>query len=202
MSPGDTIQLAAIYRDEGDVSKLGLLVVEARGYDPRRPTAYGALKKFAEFEKRWSTARDLGGGYRLVSGTVKVADWVEPGPTGGIDLSERARQGNGDASFIGLHVPLGPTRRALSVTTPWPTVPLSRHDGRYGVGPFKVCNRAGRERRPLSDYRKLHLQLNADGKPLDLRPARDTRGCPDAADAVYTGHFLDQVLSEITGVGK
>jgi len=202
VSVGDTIQLAAIYRDEGDPSKLGPLVIEARGYDARRPTAYGALKKFAEFEKRWDTAVDLGNGYRLVHGSLKVADWVEPGPTGGVDVSVRARQGNGDASFVGLHVPLGPTRRALSLTTPWPTMPLSWPDGRYGIGPFTVCSRAGREQLPRSDYRKLRLTLNVAGKALSLSPTEDTRGCPDSEDAVYTNHYFDQVLSEVTGVGK
>jgi hypothetical protein len=193
---GDSLHVAVVYRDEGDPSKLGPLVVEARGYDPSRPTAYGELKKFAEFEKRWVTAADLGDGYRLVSGTLKVAEWVKPGPTGGVDLSIRARRGDGDAAFLGLHVPLGPTRRALWLSTAWPTMPVSWPDGHYGIGPFHLCNRVGRAAQPKSDYRQLHLEAMAGGKTLDLLPARDARGCADADDAYYTGQFLDQVLNE------
>lgn len=198
IGPGDSLQLAAIYRSEGNPAGLGPLVVEARGYDPSRPTAYGELKTFATFEKTWSTAVDLGDGYRLVAGTLRLPEWVEPGPTGGIDIAVRARQGHGDASFLGFHLPLGPTRRALSLTTNWRTMPVSWPDRRYGIGPFRVCNRIGRDRQPRSDYRRLRLQLKAGDRILDLQPSRDARGCPDADDALYTGHFLDQVLAEET----
>ena len=136
VTPGDTIELTALFRDEGDVSKLGPLVVEARGYDPRRPTAYGALKKFDTFETTWAKATDLGQGVRALSGKLRVPDWVQPGPTGGIDISVRARQGHEDAAWIGLKVPLGPTVRAFSLTSAWPTMPISWPDGQYGIGPF------------------------------------------------------------------
>lgn len=193
---GDTIQAAVVYRSEGDTSNLGPLVVEARGYDPSRPTAYGALKKFAEFEKTWRTATDLGNGYRLVSGTLQVAPWVQPGPTGGIDLSIRARQGNGDAAFLGMRIPLGKTRRALSLSSAWPTMPVSWPDGHYGVRPFQLCNRIGRSAQSRADYRQLHLEFDIGPKHFDLWPARDGKGCPDADDATFSGHFLDQSLSD------
>lgn len=193
---GDTIQAAVIYRDEGDTSRLGPLVVEARGYDPARPTAYGALKKFAEFEKTWQTATDLSNGYKLIAGRLKVAEWVQPGPTGGIDLSIRARQGNGDAAWLGLHIPLGPTKRALSLSSAWPTMPISWPDGRYGVGPFQINNRVGRSAQSKADYRQLHLEFDLGPKHFDLHPARDGQGCPDADDATFANHYLDQVLSE------
>lgn len=196
ITPGDTLQLAAVYRDEGDVGRLGPLVVEARGYDPRRPTAYGALKKFAEFESTWAKSQDLGDGYRMVLGQLSVPGWVESGPTGGIDISVRARQGNGDAAWIGLKVPLGPTKRVLSLTSAWPTMPVSWPDGHYGIGPFQACNRIGRTAQSKSDYRQLHLELKLKDQLFDLWPARDGRGCPDADDAVYTGQFLDQSLSD------
>lgn len=195
IAPGDTIHLAAVYRDEGDISRLGPLVVEARGYDPKRPTAYGALKKFAEFETTWQKATDLGDGYKMIAGKLAVPTWVESGPTGGVDISVRARSGNGDAAWIGLKVPLGPTKRALSLTSAWPTMPVSWPDGQYGVGPFLACNRVGRVTQSKGDYRDLHLEVKLNGKSFDLFPARDGRGCPDADDAVYTGQFLDQSLS-------
>ncbi|MDB5392105.1 MAG: WD40-like beta Propeller containing protein [Planctomycetaceae bacterium] len=194
--PGDSMRVAVIYRDEGDTSKLGPLVVEARGYDPSRPTAYGALKKFAEFEKTWKTALDLGNGYKLISGVLKVAEWVELGPTGSIDLSIRARQGNGDAAFLGLQIPIGPTKRALSLSSAWPIMPVSWPDGRYGVGPFQVCNRIGRMAQSKADYRLLHLELDVGQQHFDLLPARDGQGCPDADDATFAGHYLDQILSD------
>lgn len=193
---GDTIHTAVIYRDEGDTSKLGPLVVEARGYDPSRPTAYGALKKFAEFERTWQTATDLGEGYKLISGKLKVADWVQSGPTGGIDLSIRARQGNTDAAWVGLHLPLGPTKRTLSLSSAWPTMPVSWPDGRHGVGPFHISNRVGRRTQSKADYRQLHLEFNLGPTHFDLHPARDGRGCPDADDATFANHYLDQVLSQ------
>ncbi len=200
IAPGDTLHAAVIYRDEGDVSRLGPLVVEARGYDPKRPTAYGALKKFAEFEKKWAAATDLGNGYRMISGALQVPAWVEPGPTGGVDFSARARQGNGDAAWLGLHIPLGPTKRALSLSSAWPTMPISWPDGRYGVGPFSLCNRVGRRAQSKADYRQLHLEVEAGGKMFDLFPARDGHGCADADDAVYSNQFLDQVLYQQSGL--
>ena len=38
------------------------------------------------------------------------------------------------------------------------------------------------------------------GRGFRALPARDGRGCADADDAVYTGQFLDQVLSEVSHV--
>ncbi|MEX2120903.1 MAG: CehA/McbA family metallohydrolase [Pirellulales bacterium] len=196
VSPGDTIHAAAIFRDEGSAGQVGPLVVEARGYDPSRPTAYGALKKFAEFEKTWDAAIDLGDGYRLVTGELAVPEWVEPGPTGAVDISARARHAGGHATFAALQIPLGPTRRVISLSSGWPAMPLSWPDGNYGLGPLKITNRNGREGAPKSDYRQLHLQIKVAGESLDVLPVRDGRGCPDADDAVFTGHFFDQVLSD------
>jgi hypothetical protein len=202
VAPGDSIELTALFRDEGDVTKLGPLVVEARGYDPQRPTAYGALKKFAEFETSWTKAKDLSNGFRVLSGKLQVPPWVQPGPTGGIDISVRARQGHGDAAWIGLKIPLGPTQRALSLTSAWPTMPISWPDGQYGIGPFLACNRIGREAQSKADYRQLHLALKVGDRVIDMLPARDGQGCPDADDAMYTGHFLDQSLSDQSNLAK
>lgn len=196
VSPGDVLHVAAIFRDEGAAAKCGPYVVEARGYDPSRPTAFGALKKFASVENTWDTATDLSDGYKLVAGKVTVPDWVEAGPAGVIDLSIRARQGHGDAAFIGLAIPLGPTKRALSLSSSWPTMPLSWPDRNYGIGPFKICNRLGKKGQPKADYRQLNLSIAAAGETLDLMPARDARGCADADDAMYADHFFDQILNE------
>jgi hypothetical protein len=200
--PGASIELTALFRDEGDVTRLGPLVVEARGYDPKRPTAYGALKKFAEFETTWAKAKDLGDGFRILSGRLRVPEWVESGPTGGIDISVRARQGHGDAAWIGLKIPLGPTQRALSLTSAWPTMPISWPDGQYGIGPFLACQRIGREAQSKADYRQLHLELKVGERVIDLFPARDGQGCADADDAHYTGQFLDQSLSDQSGLAQ
>lgn len=75
-------------------------------------------------------------------------------------------------------------------------MPLSWPDGHYGIGPFSLCNRAGREARPRLDYRSLRLRLGARGPAMEFAPDRDARGCPDADDALYTEQFLDQVLNE------
>lgn len=202
IAPGDALHVAAVFRDEGAAAECGPFVVEARGYDPSRPTGFGALKSFASFEATWDAATDLGEGYRLISGTLAVPGWVKAGPTGAIDLSVRARRGSGDAAFVGLAVPLGATGRALCVSSSWPNMPLSWPDRNYGIGPLKVCNRIGRAGRPLSDYRELHLALKAGNDTFDLLPARDGRGCADADDAVYNGHFLDQVLSAESRIGE
>lgn len=198
IAPGDTLNIAAVYRDEGKASSNPTLVVEARGYNPARPSVFDELKKFAELEATWDKATDLGNGYKLVKGALKVAPWVTPGPTGGIDISVRARQGGKDLSFVGLQLPLGQTRRALSLSSPWPTMPLSWPDRNYGLGPFRFCNRIGREAQPRSDYRTLQLELKANGKTWNLLPARDAQGCPDADDAYYTGQFLDQILNDLS----
>ncbi|HEY2155771.1 MAG TPA: hypothetical protein VGH33_09080, partial [Isosphaeraceae bacterium] len=78
----------------------------------------------------------------------------------------------------------------------WPTMPLSWPDHNYGVGPLRVCGKAGRLGQPRSDYRQLHLRLTTDDGSFDLRPDRDGTGCPDADEAVFTERFADQVLDE------
>lgn len=202
VAPGDTINVAAIFRDEGQAAEAGPYVIEARGYDPSRPSGFGALKKFASVHKDWETAADLSSGYKLVSGSIVVPSWVEPGPTGGIDISVRARQGHGDAAFIGLAVPLGPTKRTLSLSNSWPTMPLSWPDRNYGIGPLDICNRLGRKGGPKADYRALHLSVRIGAERLDLLAERDGRGTPDADDAVYREHFHDQVLAEETQLAE
>ena len=202
IAAGDSVHVAVIFRDEGIASKAGPFVIEARGYDPSRPTGFGALKRFDSFEKTWNTATDLGDGYKLVAGKISVPDWVKPGPAGAIDLSIRARHGLGDAAFIGLRIPLGPTQRAVTLTNSWPTMPLSWPDRSYGIGPPKVCNRIGRKAQPKGDYRKLHLTIDLAGETLDFLPERDGLGCPDADDAIYIDHYLDQVLNEEFSVAE
>jgi hypothetical protein len=196
IAPGDEMHVAAVFRDEGAAAKCGPYVVEARGYDPSRPTAFGALKKFASVEKTWETATDLGDGYKLVAGKIAVPDWVQAGPAGYVDLSIRARQGSGDAAFVGLAIPLGATKRALTLSSGWPTMPLSWPDRTYGIGPFKICNRLGKKGQPRGDYRQLHLAVIVKGKTKELLPTREGRGCPDADDAMFTGHYFDQILNE------
>jgi hypothetical protein len=190
------MHVAVVLRDEGAAENSGPYVVEARAYDPSRPTGFGALKKCDSFETTWNDAKDLGNGYKLFSGKLELPDWASPGPVDWLDLSVRARQGNGDAAFVGLAIPLGPTKRALTLSNTWPTMPVSWPDRSYGIGPFRICNRLGRKGQPLADYRELHLKLNVDSQELDLLPARDARGCADAADAMYVEHYLDQILNE------
>lgn len=198
IAPRDKFHVAAIFRDEGTAASAGPYVIEARGYDPARPTGFGALKKFATVEATWEKAIDLGDGYKLVAGEIVVPAWVEVGPTGAIDLSVRARQGSADAAFVGLSIPLGPTKRALSLSNSWPTMPLSWPDREYGIGPFRICNRLGRKGAPKSDYRQLRLSVQTAGRTLDLLPERDARGVADADDACYVDHFYDQVLGDET----
>jgi hypothetical protein len=195
VSRGDNFNVAVVFRDEGAAAKCGPYVVEARGYDPSRPTGFGALKKFGEFQKTWAAAKDLGGGYKIISGSIEVSDWVMPGADGWIDLSIRARQGNSDAAFVGMVIPLGPTKRKLTLSSCWPTMPVSWPDRSYGVGPFRICNRVGRKAQPNCDYRKLHLILTCGARDFDLLPERDGKGCSAANDAMFNDHYLDQILN-------
>lgn len=202
IAPGDAFHVAALFSDEGGAAAAGPYVIEARGYDPTKPTGFGALKKFASVEATWERATDLGDGYKLVSGRIDVPAWVEAGPTGAIDLTVRARKGSSDAAFVGLSIPLGPTKPALSLTNGWPTMPLSWPDREYGVGPFKICNRLGRAGAPKADYRRLRLSVEAGGKTYDLAPQRDARGVSDADDACYVDRFYDQVLGDETHLAE
>jgi hypothetical protein len=191
----DSFNAAVIYREEGDVGKLGPLVLEARAFNPSGP-ALGALNLLGKIESNWTKAVDLGGGYKLISGNITLPAWVDPGPNGSIEISARARLGNGDAAFMGLDLPIGPTKRALMVSSAWPTMPSAWPDGIYGMGPLRACNRIGRTGQSKADYRKLHFEITTQGKVIDLCPARDGLGCADADDSVYRGHFLDQVLND------
>lgn len=196
IAPGDAMHVAAIFRDEGSAAWCGPYVVEARGYDPMRPTGFGALKLFGGFEKTWDTADDLGRGYKLLRGEISVPAWVEAGPVKWIDLSVRVRRSDGDAASVGLAIPLGKTRRALTLSNSWPTMPLSWPDRNYGIGPLKICNRVGRQAQPRGDYRQLQLSLELGGERRDWLPSREGEGCPDSRDAMYTEHYLDQILND------
>lgn len=200
--PGEKFHVAVVFRDEGAADQCGPYVVEGRGYDPSRPTAFGALKKFDSFERVWETAEDLGNGYKLVRGRLEVPDWVSEGPDAWIDLSIRARRGDGDAAFIGMVIPLGPTDHALTLSNSWPTMPLSWPDRSYGVGPFRICNRGGRKAQPLSNYRQLHLKVLYGAREFDLLPERECKGCPQASDAMAVDHYLDQILNLETQLAR
>jgi hypothetical protein len=195
ISAGEKFHVAVVFRDEGAADQCGPYVIEGRGYDPSRPTAFGALKKFDTAEANWVDAEDLGNGYRLLRGELEVPDWVSDGPDEWIDLSIRARRGNGDAAFIGMVLPIGPAVPELTLSSSWPTMPLSWPDRSYGVGPFRICNRIGRKAQPLSDYRQLHLRVQCGAREFDLLPRRDCQGCPQAANAMAVDHYLDQILN-------
>jgi len=198
VSPGDPINIAAVFHNEGPGAEEqgARLIVEGRAYDPARPTAFSPLKWFGNIEADWSTATDLGQGYRLITGRLSVPTWAHPGPVGTIEVDARALVGKKERGHIGLRIPLGPTRFALSVTTPWPTMPLSWPDHNYGVGPLHICGKAGRLGQPLADYRRLRLAVETNAGQFDLQPSRDATGCPDADDALFAQHFLDQVQNE------
>jgi hypothetical protein len=195
IASGEKFHVAVVFRDEGQADQCGPYVVEGRGYDPSRPTAFGALKKFDTIETNWADAEDLGKGYKLLRGELEVPQWVSDGPDGWIDLSIRARRGNEDAVFIGMVLPIGPTVPELTLSNSWPTMPLSWPDRSYGAGPFRICNRIGRKAQPLSDYRQLHLKVLSGAREFDLLPKRDCHGCPKSANAMAAEHYLDQILN-------
>jgi hypothetical protein len=198
VGPGDRINLAAIFHDESDPGGTDgvRLLVEGRAYDPARPSGFSPLKTFDRTECEWAKAVDLGYGYRMITGALVVSDWARPGPDEEIEVDSRALSGGRERSHIAMRIPMGPMRRALAAARAWPTMPLSWPDHNYGVGPLKVCGRAGRLGQPRSDYRRLHLRLATDDGRYDIRPDDDGAGCPDADDAVFTERFADQVLDE------
>ena len=201
VAPGDTVHVAAVFRYEGDRPDAPdmRLVIEGRAYDPSRPTGFNPLKLFGGIEENWSKVAEIGHGYRVLSGTLTVPKWASAGAAGAVEINVRTRgEGGRDGGFVGLRLPLADrTARALAVCSGWPTMPLSWPDHSYGVGPFAVCGKIGREGQPKADYRTLRLNLKTDsGEVIDLLPARDGKGCPDADDAVFAGHFFDQVLNE------
>jgi hypothetical protein len=81
-------------------------------------------------------------------------------------------------------------------TSNWPTAPVSWPDHNYGIGPLKVCGKIGRKGQPSADYRSLRLVVTTTAGDFEIDPERDCRGCADADDAVFTGHYFDQVLNE------
>ena len=197
VSAGDTINVAAVFHGGSDAARVDrLLVVEGRAYDPRHPTGFNPLKVFDTFESQWSGAADAGNGYRVVIGQLKVPMRADAGPVGAVEINAFSRGSGGQyESHIGFRLPIGPTSRQLMIVSNWPTVPISWHDHNYGIGPLKVCGKLGRAGQSHSDYRALHLIVATLGGEFDLSPARDCLGCADADDAVFTGHFLDQILN-------
>jgi hypothetical protein len=198
VGPGDHINLAAIFHDERDPTGTeGVrLLADGRAYDASRPTGFSPLKTFSRLERDWSDAVDLGRGYRMIAGRLVVPTWARPGPAGEIEIDVLALDGGRDHGHVGLRIPMGPTRRTLALASAWPTMPLSWPDHNYGVGPLRICGKAGRLGQPRSDYRQLHLVVETSAGDFDLWPSRDGRGCPDADDAVFTERFLDQVQDD------
>lgn len=97
---------------------------------------------------------------------------------------------------MGLDLPIGPTKRALMVSSAWPTMPSAWADGIYGMGPLRACNRLGRTGQAKADYRKLQFEITMEGRIIQLCPALHGLGCADADDSLYREHFLDQVLND------
>lgn len=206
IAPGDSINVAVIFCDESrhstPVPEMRLVCV-ARGYDPSRPSGYNPLKELGSIEENWSDAEDAGNGYRIIRGSITVPEWVEPGPLKSISLDLRARKFPMDGGFVGTLIPVAEnTRRGLTVTTTWPTMPTSWHDHTYGIGFTKVCGKAGYEGQPTSDYREMVLQVTSGDTEFQLSPSKDTAGCADADDAFYDGQFFDQVLQEQSRIGS
>lgn len=203
--PGDTINGLAVFHWNGEAGGAPdfRLSINASGYDPSRPSGYNALKRFDKIEQGWSDAVDLGDGYRLIRGSITIPEFIQSGPMNAIDIGVRARSGNDASAFIGLEIPLeDKPRRALSVSTAWPTMPMSWHDHNYGIGPTKICHKLGRKNRPPIDYRQMHFQLLSGERVFDVNIPAASKGCADSEDAVYTGQFLDQVLSQESGIGS
>lgn len=192
---GDVINAAVLFHDQGAGEMLGdaTLVAEGRGYDPRRPSGFNSLKVFGTIDSTWSRAESAGDGFRVIRGALKVPEWVEGGPVNALEINAFARKPGGEfVSHVGLRVPLGPTARSLMVSSNWPTVPISWPDHNYGVGPLKICGKLGRAGQTRTDYRTLEMTVTTARGDVELHPAQDCRGCTDADDAVYSGHFFDQ----------
>jgi hypothetical protein len=204
VGPGDSLNVAAIFHDEKNPqgTKGVRVLVEGRAYDPARPSGFSPLKTFGRIEREWATAVDLGRGYRMIIGPLIVPDWAHPGPVGEIEVDGRVIGGGREQGHIGLRIPMGPMRRGLAVASAWPTMPLSWPDHNYGVGPLRICGKAGRPGQPRSDYRRLHLRLTTEDGGFNLQPDRDGTGCADADDAVFTERFADQVLDEQSHLAK
>jgi hypothetical protein len=196
---GDVVNAAVVFHDEGgDTNQVDeLLVVEGRAYDPRHPTGFNPLKVFDTFEAKWSQAIDAHNGYRVVIGKLAVPLWVEAGSVDAVEINAFSRGRDGKyESHVGLRLPMGPTSRALMVVSNWPTVPISWHDHNYGIGPLKVCGKLGRQGQPRVDYRALRMTAATSAGTFEICPERDCRHCADADDAIFTGHFLDQILND------
>jgi hypothetical protein len=210
VKPGDTIHVAALFRSEGDGPAEKApdmrLVIEGRAFDPSHPTGFNPLKVFGTVEEQWSKAADAGHGYRYIKGSLKVPPWATPGPAGAVDIGVRSRGAGGrDGCFIGMQIPLGDrTRPAPALVSGWPNMPLSWPDHNYGIGPLKVCGKAGREGNPKADYRTMTLSIKtaAAAGEVECTPAEDCHGCADADDAVFTDHFSDMVLHGESSLGK
>jgi hypothetical protein len=198
VGPDDRINVAAIFHHGGDPlgSEDARLIIEGRAYDASRPTGFTPLKTFGRIERVWADAVDLGRGYRMTVGRLVVPAWARPGPVGEIEIDGRVLAGSREHGHMGLRVPMGPTRRALMIASAWPTMPLSWPDHNYGIGPLRVCGKAGRAGQPRLDYRELRLVIETNAGDFDLWPSRDGMGCPDADDASFTGRFADQVLDD------
>lgn len=197
VSPGDEINVALVCHNVADKSDDPLLVVECRGYDARRPSGFNPLKIGASLAGKWSQAQDAGDGYRALVGKLKVPDWVEAGPVQAVEINALVRAPAGKfLSHVGLRIPLGPTSHALMVTSNWPTVPISWPDHNYGIGPLKVCGKLGRQGQPALDYRELLVEVATSTDKFRVHPQADCIGCADADDAVFAGHFYDQILND------
>ncbi len=199
VAPGDTLNIALVFCHEGtdpDRASGVRLVCKARGYDPSRPSTYNALKEFGALEADWDDAEMAGAHFRYITGSLKVPHWVEPGPLGALALDLRARRYPQEPSFAGVLIPVKEeTKRGLTVTATWPSMPISWHDHNYGIGLLRICGKGGREKQPRTDYRNLALDLTAGGQPFRVAPAIDAKGCADSDDAFYDEQFFDQILN-------
>lgn len=188
VEPGDTVNYGIIYRSQ-EQPLTDELDLEWRGWDTNHPQIFTKYNLEFVDDNAAATLINLGNGFYLRQGSTVVPPWAAnvTDTTAALEMYATVRP-NGIAEDAQVLLRVGPTQRALLVSSTWDGLPASWEE--IGIGP---CN----FRRDYidflvrySDYRTMVVNLTLNGQPITLNPTADTAHCADADDAVFHEPFF------------
>ncbi|HXT41018.1 MAG TPA: CehA/McbA family metallohydrolase [Candidatus Angelobacter sp.] len=187
VQPGDRINYAVIFRSPRQPPS-DQLVVEFRGWDTNHPQIFTKYNLEVSDDNGSATLVNLGNGFYLRQSSVVVPAWAAnvTDSTAALEMYATVRPG-AIAEDAQVLLRVGPTRRALLVSSTWDGLPASWAE--VGIGPCNFRRDYTDFLVRYSDYRNLVVNLTLNGQPITLNPKVDTAHVADADDAEFYEQF-------------
>jgi hypothetical protein len=186
VQPGDMLNYAVIFRQTQGRVPAEEFSVDVKGWHPNYPRLYTKYGTSFHLNNIARAAIPIGGGFYVRQGSVFVPSWVANinASTPGIRLSAVVRGSNHEEASILISV--GPSRRALAVSSTWDGLPANW--GEDGVGPVRFHRQLTSQVR-YSDYRRMAIRFTLNGQTVTVNPQLDTTHVADADNALFEDRF-------------